>query len=86
MSFDGGPQPPLYRQPSYPAPPQTPISHGTPYEYGSSYANSHHEMAQYAIPITATGKRKAQRASQVRWSSPPRDTPLSKSLLLAKSR
>ncbi|KAB5555007.1 hypothetical protein GE09DRAFT_147122 [Coniochaeta sp. 2T2.1] len=64
MSFDAGPQPPPYRQPSYPAPPQTPIAHGTPYEYGPSYGPSHHEMAQYAIPLAATGKRKAQRASQ----------------------
>jgi hypothetical protein len=63
MSYDAGHQPPMYRQPSYP--PQTPTAHGTPYDYGSSYGPSHHEMAQYGIPIAASGKRKAQRASQV---------------------
>lgn len=64
MSFDGGPPQPHYRQPSYPAPPQTPISHSTSYDYGPSYGPPQHEMS-YAIPITAAAKRKAQRASQV---------------------
>ena len=65
MSFDAGPQaPPLYRHPSYP-PPQTPLPHSQPYDYPPTYGAPHAEI-QYAIPITATGKRKAQRASQVR--------------------
>jgi hypothetical protein len=64
MSFDSGPQPPQYRQQSY-APPPTPVFHGMPYDSGpSSYGPTHAELP-YGIPMTITGKRKAQRASQV---------------------
>jgi len=74
MSFDSGPPPPhMYRQPSYP--PQTPLPHAPSYDYGQSYGNPHGELP-YPIHITsAQGKRKAQRASQVRPSNdgrPPR--------------
>ena len=63
MSFDNGHPPPMYRQPSYP--PQTPHPHSQPYDY-PAYANPHGELP-YPIHITsAQGKRKAQRASQVK--------------------
>ncbi|KAK3325156.1 hypothetical protein B0H66DRAFT_111245 [Apodospora peruviana] len=65
MSFDNGPQPPMYRQPSYP--PQTPMSHSQqPYDYPPQYGPPHGELP-YGTTIhiaTATGKRKAVRASQ----------------------
>ncbi|KAK0719508.1 hypothetical protein B0H67DRAFT_154506 [Lasiosphaeris hirsuta] len=60
MSFDSGPpQPPMYRQPSYP--PQTPLPHPQ-YDYPPSYVPQHADM--YQIQISTSGKRKAQRASQ----------------------
>lgn len=63
LSFDNGHQPPMYnRQPSYQ--PQTPLPHPQPYDYPPQYA-SHGELP-YPISVTAaSGKRKAQRASQV---------------------
>lgn len=70
MSFDNGaqPPPPLYRQPSYQ--PQTPLPPHQPYDYSQQYAS--HGDLPYPIQVAAaTGKRKAQRASQVggpRWS------------------
>ncbi|KAL2159086.1 hypothetical protein VTH06DRAFT_2845 [Thermothelomyces fergusii] len=61
MSFDNGPQPPVYsRQPSYQ--PQTPLPHPQPYDYPPQYP-SHGELYQIQV-ATAPGKRKAQRASQ----------------------
>ncbi|KAL2148396.1 hypothetical protein VTH82DRAFT_2316 [Thermothelomyces myriococcoides] len=63
MSFDNGPQPPVYsRQPSYQ--PQTPLPHPQPYEYPPQYA-SHGELPYPIQVAAASGKRKAQRASQV---------------------
>lgn len=72
MSYDNAPGPQLYRHPSYPPPPQTPISHPgpppTPYEQTQMYAPP--PMGpDGAYPITSYsaggGKRKSQRASQV---------------------
>ncbi|KAK3378604.1 hypothetical protein B0H63DRAFT_252269 [Podospora didyma] len=63
LSFDGGPQPAMYRQPSYP--PQTPLSHTPTYDYPPQYGGSHSDF--YGIHVStasASGKRKAQRASQ----------------------
>jgi hypothetical protein len=64
LSFDNGPQLPMYsRQPSYG--PQTPLPHAQPYDYGQPYGTPHGELP-YPIQVTAaSGKRKAQRASQV---------------------
>jgi hypothetical protein len=63
MSFDNGPQPPVYsRQPSYQ--PQTPVPHPQSYDYPPQYA-SHGELAYPIQVAAASGKRKAQRASQV---------------------
>lgn len=65
MSFDNSHQPPLYsRQPSYQ--PQTPLPHPQPYDYPPQYAS--HGDLPYPIQVaaSASGKRKAQRASQVR--------------------
>ncbi|KAL2141273.1 hypothetical protein VTI28DRAFT_2645 [Corynascus sepedonium] len=62
MSFDNGPQPPVYsRQPSYQ--PQTPLPHPQPYDYPPQYA-SHGELPYPIQVAAASGKRKAQRASQ----------------------
>ena len=64
MSFDGAPQQsPVYRQPSYPPP--TPTPQPQSYEYPPpTYGHPPPEM-QFSIPISSSGKRKAQRASQV---------------------
>jgi hypothetical protein len=60
MSFDNGPP---YRQSSYQ--PQTPLPHPQPYDYPPQYTS--HADLSYPIQVaTAAGKRKAQRASQVR--------------------
>jgi hypothetical protein len=65
MSFDNGhQQPPVYsRQPSYQ--PQTPLPHPQPYDYPQQYSS--HGDLPYPIQVaaSASGKRKAQRASQV---------------------
>ncbi|KAH6649692.1 hypothetical protein F5144DRAFT_588356 [Chaetomium tenue] len=62
MSFDNGPQPPVYsRQQSYQ--PQTPVPHPQSYDYPPQYA-SHGELAYPIQVAAASGKRKAQRASQ----------------------
>lgn len=71
MSYDNGPAPPMYRHQNYPPPPQTPLSHPpappTPYEQTSMYGPP--PMGpDYPITYTAaSGKRKSQRASQVRF-------------------
>lgn len=64
LSFDNGHQPPMYsRQPSYQ--PQTPLPHPQPYDYPPQYS-SHGGELPYPIQVAAaSGKRKAQRASQV---------------------
>lgn len=63
LSFDGGPPPHMYRQPSYPPP--TPLPHQSSYDYPPSYGTPHGDNL-YPIHISsAAGKRKAQRASQV---------------------
>ncbi|KAL1840440.1 hypothetical protein VTJ49DRAFT_478 [Mycothermus thermophilus] len=62
MSFDNGPPPPMYsRQPSYQ--PQTPLPHPSPYDYPPQYA-SHGDLPYQIQVAAASGKRKAQRASQ----------------------
>ncbi|KAK4104353.1 hypothetical protein N658DRAFT_251087 [Parathielavia hyrcaniae] len=62
ISFDNGPPPPMYsRQPSFQ--PQTPLPHPQPYDYPAQYAQ--HGDLPYPIQVAAaSGKRKAQRASQ----------------------
>lgn len=67
MSFDSGPPPAMYRPPSYPPQPQTPISHSQYPDYPTSSYGSHHGDIQYGMiqVATAAGKKKAQRASQV---------------------
>lgn len=65
MSFDNGPQLPMYgRQPSY-GPPPTPLPHAQPYDYPQPYGTPHGELPYPIHVAPATGKRKAQRASQV---------------------
>lgn len=71
MSYDNGPAP-MYRHPTYPPPPQTPLSHPsappTPYEQTSMYGPPPPMGPDGPYPITyaaASGKRKSQRASQV---------------------
>lgn len=70
MSYDNGPAP-IYRHPTYPPPPQTPLSHTsappTPYEQTSMYGpSSMGPDGPYPIAYAAaSGKRKSQRASQV---------------------
>ncbi len=73
MSFDNGHQPPVYsRQPSYQ--PQTPLPHPQPYDYPPQYA-SHGELPHpIQVATSASGKRKAQRASQVRGAKIPPNT------------
>ncbi|KAL1879895.1 hypothetical protein VTK73DRAFT_6707 [Phialemonium thermophilum] len=61
MSYDGGLQNVPYRQPSYPPPPSIPQTPS--YEYPPQYGPPQAEM-HFPIPITATSRRKAQRASQ----------------------
>ncbi|KAK4237469.1 hypothetical protein C8A03DRAFT_34586 [Achaetomium macrosporum] len=62
MSYDSGPQQPMYsRQSSYQ--PQTPLPQPQPYDYPPQYA-SHGELPYPIQVAAATGKRKAQRASQ----------------------
>jgi hypothetical protein len=63
MSFDNGPQPHMYsRQTSYQ--PQTPLAQPHHYDYPPQYAS--HGDLPYPIQVAAaSGKRKAQRASQV---------------------
>ncbi|AEO62243.1 uncharacterized protein THITE_40970 [Thermothielavioides terrestris NRRL 8126] len=63
VSFDNGSQPGgMYsRQPSYQPP--TPLPHPQPYDYPPQYA-SHGELPYPIQVAAATGKRKAQRASQ----------------------
>ncbi|KAK1829107.1 hypothetical protein QBC39DRAFT_139437 [Podospora conica] len=61
LSFDNGPPPHMYRQPSYPPP--TPLPHQSSYDYAPSYGTPHGETL-FPLHITAAGKRKAQRASQ----------------------
>lgn len=71
MSYDNGPGPQLYRHPTYPPPPQTPLSHPgpppTPYEQTQMYAPpGMGPDGPYPISYTSSsGKRKSQRASQV---------------------
>ena len=64
MSFDNGP-PPVYRHPSYPPP--TPVQqHPAPYEQPMYHQPSGGPPdGLYPITYATTGKRKAQRASQV---------------------
>ncbi|KAK4163636.1 hypothetical protein QBC43DRAFT_57849 [Cladorrhinum sp. PSN259] len=64
MSYDNAPQqPPMYRQQTYP--PQPPMPHGQPYEYAQHPYTPTHDGPPYPIQIAAaSGKRKAQRASQ----------------------
>jgi len=67
LSFDSGPPPSMYRTSSYPPQPQpqTPISHSPYPDYPTSYGPHHGEIPYGSIQIaTATGKKKAQRASQ----------------------
>lgn len=70
MSYENGPAPQLYRHPTYPPPPQTPLSHPgappTPYDQTQMYAPPMGPDGPYPIAYTAaSGKRKSQRASQV---------------------
>lgn len=70
MAYDNGPVPQMYRQPTYPPPPQTPLSHPgpppSPYEQTQMYAPpSMGPDGSYPIYSSAAGKRKSQRASQV---------------------
>ncbi|KAF3760800.1 hypothetical protein M406DRAFT_216035, partial [Cryphonectria parasitica EP155] len=71
MSYDNGPGPQLYRQPSYPPPPHTPLSHPggptTPYEQTQMYPPPPMGPDGTYPPISyaaTAGKRKSQRASQ----------------------
>jgi len=62
MSYYNGPPPTMERQQSYPPP--TPLSHQHPDYYLPAYGQPHGEPG-IPIHITHSGKRKAQRASQV---------------------
>ncbi|KAL2023110.1 hypothetical protein VTK56DRAFT_3716 [Thermocarpiscus australiensis] len=62
MNYDNGPQLPMYRQPSYPA--QSPLPHPQSYEYPPPYGPPHGDLPYPIQVAAATGKRKAQRASQ----------------------
>lgn len=70
MSYENGPAAQLYRHPTYPPAPQTPLPHPgpppTPYEQTQMYAPPMGPDGPYPITYAATGgKRKSQRASQV---------------------
>lgn len=70
MSYDNGSTPQMYRHPTYPPPPPTPLSHPgpppTPYEQNQMYAPPMGPDGPYPITYAAAGgKRKSQRASQV---------------------
>ncbi|CAN8105783.1 unnamed protein product [Discula destructiva] len=70
MAYDNGPVPQMYRQPTYPPPPPTPLSHQgppqSPYEQTQMYAPPPMGPdGSYPIAYpSAGGKRKSQRASQ----------------------
>lgn len=69
MSFDSGPSG-MYR-PSYPPPP-TPVQHTQPYDYPTAYGPPPGEIAYAGLQYApAAAKKKAQRASQVRFPALP---------------